>query len=351
MKTAARFPLERIAALDRAIRAHEYPNARSFAERFEMAHRTGQRDLEFLRDRLGAPLEFDRQRNGYYYTDPSFRLPFHSPTEAEVVVVCEAEQVLADSYRGTPWADELARTFHRLTGGLTDRVRLRPGAGNLARSFRLSARATLDPDQFRELDAAILGRRRLAIRYRPAGEAGETRREVDPYHLASVDGQWYLVAFCHLRADVRLFVPGRILVMKPTGATFEPPIDFRLDDYFAGSLAVMRGREGESHRVRLRFVGTAAAFVRERTWHASQALEPTADGGFVLTLEVGHLREVERFALSWLPEVEVLEPPELRRRVVESASFALELHRNPDPPPRRPRAKRPPRRNRPDADD
>ena len=110
MKTAARFSLERIAALDRAVRAGEYPNAKTIARLLEVSHRTVQRDVEFLRDRLGAPLEYDPVRNGYVYRDPAFRLPFLTLTEGELVALFLAERVL-QQYRGTPYAADLARAF------------------------------------------------------------------------------------------------------------------------------------------------------------------------------------------------------------------------------------------------
>ena len=72
------------------------------------------------------------------------------------------------------------------------------------------------------------------------------------------------------------------------------------------------------HHVRLRFRGDAVRYVRERTWHASQTLETTAEGDLIVTLEVSHLREVERWALSWTPDCEVLEPPELREHVADA---------------------------------
>jgi predicted DNA-binding transcriptional regulator YafY len=62
MRTATRFPLERIAAIDHAVRAGEYPNAGTIASRFEVSRRTVQRDIEFMKDRLGAPLVFDVRR-------------------------------------------------------------------------------------------------------------------------------------------------------------------------------------------------------------------------------------------------------------------------------------------------
>jgi len=329
MKTAARFSLERIAALDRAVRAGEYPNAKTIARLLEVSHRTVQRDVEFLRDRLGAPLEFDPVRNGYAYRDPAFRLPFLTLTEGELVALFLAERVL-QQYRGTPYAADLARAFRKVTLGLSDRVTIDLGHLGEAMSFRSSASTPPDPARFGELVAAIRARRRLRLRYASVSRGAETDREVDPYHLASIDGQWYLVGHCHLRGDVRMFVPARIRSLVATGTTFEAPADFRIDDYLSRSFAVLRGGVGDIHRVRLRFTGDAVKYVRERSWHASQVTEPTPEGDLMVDLEVGHLREVERWALSWGADCEVIEPAELRERVADQLSGANRHYVPPD---------------------
>jgi predicted DNA-binding transcriptional regulator YafY len=113
LRTSTRFPLERIAAFDRAVRAGEYPNAGTVAKRLEVSRRTLQRDIEFLRDRLGAPLIFDPRRQGYAYSDPSFRLPEVPMTEGELLALALAERVLRQ-YRGTPYAPDLARAFGKV---------------------------------------------------------------------------------------------------------------------------------------------------------------------------------------------------------------------------------------------
>jgi predicted DNA-binding transcriptional regulator YafY len=148
-------------------------------------------------------------------------------------------------------------------------------------------------------------------------------RVVDPYHLASIDGQWYLIAHCHLRDEVRMFVPGRIRDLTVTDATFIEPSEFQIDAFLADSFGVIRGREDESHHVRLRFTGEAVRYVRERTWHPSQALELEDDGAIVLTLTLSHLREIERWAMSWGADCEVLEPMELREQVRQSLTRSL----------------------------
>jgi predicted DNA-binding transcriptional regulator YafY len=321
MKITVRFSLQRIAALDRAIRAGEYPNARTIARELEVGHRTVQRDVEFLRERMGAPLVFDQRRNGYYYAKPDYRLPLMTLTEGELVALFLAERVL-QQYRGTPYAADLSRAFGKITAGLPERVTVDLSHLGEGHSFRTTAASELDPETFRVLTLAIRSRQRLAIRYYSASRDEETAREVDPYHLASVDGQWYLVAKCHLREEVRMFAPARIRSMEARGDLFDLPADFRIDEYLAQSLSVLRGAAGESYRVLLRFTGDAVKYVRERTWHPSQCSELTPDGDLIMSLGVSHLREVERWVLSWGSECLVVEPAELIERVARTLAEA-----------------------------
>jgi predicted DNA-binding transcriptional regulator YafY len=241
-------------------------------------------------------------------------------TEGELLALALAERVLRQ-YRGTPYAPDLARAFQKITAGLGERVTVDLGLLADSYSFRSTAPDGFDHGVFRDLAAAVRDRRRVVLRYWAASRDEETLREVDPYHLACVDGHWYLVAYCHLRNDVRMFAPARVRSLEVTGTTFDVPDGFRIDEYLSRSFGVLRGGEREAYRVRLRFTGEAARYVRERTWHPSQVLEVDG-GGVIVGFELGHLREAERWALSWGGCCEVLDPPELRARVAGEAANA-----------------------------
>lgn len=330
MKMAVRFSIQRIAVFDRAVRAGKYPNARTIARELEVGHRTVQRDIEFLRDRLGAPLVFDSRRNGYYYDGADFRLPHMAMTEGEMVALLLAERVL-QQYRGTPYAADLRNAFQKITEGLSEQITVDLSHLSSSLSFRITASSELDPSLFRELDAAIRDRRRLTIRYYSAASEEEKEREVDPYHLASIDGHWYLVGHCHLRGEVRMFAPSRIRSVEATEATFESPDNFRIEDYLMGSFSVLRGGLDELHRVQLRFTGEAVKYIQDRTWHVSQRILWERDGSILLTMELSHLREIERFALSWGENCEVLAPAELRNRVAAQLGRAIDRYISCDP--------------------
>ncbi|MGE3809834.1 MAG: helix-turn-helix transcriptional regulator, partial [Gemmataceae bacterium] len=167
---------------------------------------------------------------------------------------------------------------------------------------------------FRQLCSAVRAGKQLELVYWSASRDATTRRVVDPYHLASLEGGWYLIGHCHSREEVRMFVPGRMRVLRETGERIERPADFSIADYLDGSFRVMRGT-GAPQRVRLRFAASAARFVRERTWHPSQKIVKQKDGGLILTMKVTHLLEVKRWALSFGAECEAIAPRQLRDEI------------------------------------
>src|SRR5947207_960587 len=121
MEQASRPPLRRLVTVDRRIRGGDYPNARTLAGELEVHPRTVLRDLEFLRNSLGAPLEYDARQHGYYYSLPDYALPFLRLSEGELVALFLAERLM-QTYRGTPYAADLATAFRKLTAQLPDEV-------------------------------------------------------------------------------------------------------------------------------------------------------------------------------------------------------------------------------------
>jgi len=315
MKLAGRPCLRRLQALDQMIREGCYPNSQTAARELEVHSRTIHRDLEFLRDSWHAPLEFSREHNGYYYRDAGFSLPLFRLTEGELVALFLAERLL-QTYRGTPYAAELTAAFSKLTAALPDEVSLDLSHLGDAYSFRQQAAGAGDADQFRELARAVREGQQLELVYWTASRDETCHRIVDPYHLAGLNGDWYLIAYCHLREDVRMFAPSRIRSLRITGEQFERPADFRIAGYLDASFGAVRG-SGPPRRIRLRFTPETARYVREKLWHSTQRIEEEPDGGLVLTLEVSHFLDVKRWALSYGAGCAVLEPAELRRDVAE----------------------------------
>lgn len=324
MRLASRPPLARIAAIDQAIRGGSWPNATCLAKQLEVSPRTVQRDFIFLRDRLRAPLMFDATHNGYCYTQPDYRLPFFRLTEGELIALFIAERLLRH-YRGTPYEVDLRRAFAKITELLPDAVSIDLSALSDTLSVTPTALTPQDLVTFRALTEAVAQRHRLEMEYWTAERNEVTRREVDPLHVTIIEGDCYLVGYCHLRKDVRMFSTARVRSVRPTGDTFARPADFRIQEYLRGSFRAVRG--DRLYRVALRFSPAFAGRLAEKVWHSSQTSERTPDGSLVVRVEVTDLREVKRWALFWGSDCHVLEPPELREQVIEEYRKALANYR------------------------
>jgi predicted DNA-binding transcriptional regulator YafY len=161
----------------------------------------------------------------------------------------------------------------------------------------------------------------LELTYRKPGQQLAEQRVVDPYHLANINGEWFLFAFDHLRNDLRTFVPTRIKAIRATGKTFERRKRFSLEERLRGSFGVKPG-QGEFDVV-IRFHERVADYIREKKWHESQQLRELKAGGIELRLRLSSLAEVGRWVLSWGGDAVVVRPAELAHAVRQAAQRVL----------------------------
>lgn len=317
MRPPARPALVRLARILQEARAGHWPNASTLAKSLEVTPRTIQRDLDYLRDQLGAPLEYDAKHRGYAITDASYSLPAVTISEGECLALFLAQRLL-EQYRGLPFAADVRRLFNKITSLLPEPVTIDLEQLAPCCEVRLNPADAGQADHFRRLVRAVQRRRQVELLYWSASRDQTLRRRVDPYHLACLEGDWYCVGFCHLREETRLFMLGRIRELQETGATFERPMDFNVNDYLDAGFRRMRG-DGPLLSVRLRFSAAVARYIRERTWHPKQTLCELPDGRLELAFAVNHLLEVKRWAMSFGSECEVVEPVALREGIVEEA--------------------------------
>lgn len=323
MITAKRPALRRLYLIDRELHAQRYPSADKLAALAEVNHQTIRRDLDYLRDQLHAPVSFNHAKNGWEYTEPTYRLPAVIITEGELLAMFLAGQSLRQA-QGAPYEADLQRALRKLTELLPEEISVHWDTIEQAHSFHQTVTTLQDIDTFRRLADAVLQRKQLRLRYWTASREEETERVVDPWHLASINGDWYLIGWCHERQARRMFAPGRIRELTETGAAFTVPEDFHIAEFFDGTFKVVTDNTAPLQTVRLRFAPSAAKYIREKVWHVSQTLQSDPDGGVTITLQLRSLIEVRRFVMSWGSECTVIQPAELREDIRQEAAAILE---------------------------
>jgi proteasome accessory factor B len=306
--------------IHQAILSGTYPNASNLAMELEISTKSVYRDLEFMRARLGVPLEWDGTKNGYYYTEEVKSFPPLQITEGEVVALVVAEKAL-QQYRGTSFEKPLLSAIRKMEDSLPEVVSLSLSDLEQSISFQTRAAPILNQEILDALAKATAKRQQLELTYRKPGEKNAEQRRVDPYHLANINGEWFLFAFDHLRNDIRTFVPARIHGLRQTGRTFKRPQKFSLEERLRGSFGVRSGKG--AHEVVLRFDVKVADYIREKKWHESQKLRELKGGAVELTMQLSSLEEVERWVLTWAGYAKVLRPSELADSVKQAARRML----------------------------
>jgi len=148
---------------------------------------------------------------------------------------------------------------------------------------------------------------------------------VDPYHLYNRGGDWYLIAFDHLRSAFRTFHTGRVDRWEVLASGFTRDPTFRLEEWMAQAFQLERGEEPVE--VAVRFDSYQARYIRERRWHPTQEIEELPGGSLVLRLRVGGLSEIKRWVMSYGSHAEVLVPESLRKEIAAEARSVASMYR------------------------
>ena len=322
--------------LARMLRVHEHlqtsrrTNCRTLAESLEVSKRTILRDLDFMRDQLGLPIEYDQSAHGFYYSREVVQFPTVKISEGELVALSVARKALTQ-YRGTSFEKPLRDAFEKLTAGLRDQIQFSwNGDLDASISFRAGGQGVGDLDVFETASQTVLQSEELEFAYRKLGDEQAEVRRVQPLHLACIDNQWYLFGHdLHREGSIRTFALTRMAALKNTGKRFEKPEPFSLDEHLASSFGVFSSQAAET--VRLRFDPFSSRLIRERNWHPSQSLAALEGGSLELSMHIGVSPEVHRWVLGWGEHVEVLAPATLRQSIANTAAQMVTRNAGPRP--------------------
>jgi proteasome accessory factor B len=301
--------------IDRELRNHRYPNCSGIAHIFEVSSKSIQRDIDFMRDMLNAPIEYDASRKGYFYRESWAFDPSTFLDRQELEALVATKKVLAQ-YQGTPYYKEISQAIDKLMQTL----RVDSSGTTLfdIYSFENPAPACeIDQDDFFIIEQALRERKKVVMSYRSSSRQALTDRVVHPYrlHYDQGSGTWYLIGYCEYRQEVRTFAVCRIQHLILTDEPFIIPESFSIGAYLENTFQVTSGTE--SYTVSIAFTPYQSQWIREHRWHPTQKIREHEDGSLTLTLEVGALDAVKRWVMQYGAQAEVLEPAELRDMIRE----------------------------------
>jgi len=319
------YAYEHLSRVCAEIQRGRYPTKTDLGRVVERHPRTVQRIIAALVNDFNAPIEFDQQKKGFYFTDPTWRLPRVALTEGELINFFAAERVLRRL--GATSEVQLARSaLRRLSALLPVEVVVDVGALEDAITFAPEPVLDASPAVLHQLAWAAAHRQTLHVHYYSQHRAAHTERDVDVLLLHNHLGEWYAVCHDHETNEVRDFHAGRMTNLTRTGRTFKPPDDFDAEEYLRRGFGMFRG--GSDVLVEVEFDQYQARYARERAFHPTQRRQELRDGRLRVTFETTEaaLEQVARWLLHYGEHAQALRPAKLRELMREHLKRAVTLY-------------------------
>lgn len=315
----------RLLQLAEFIRTENYPNAPAIGKHFEISRSTVMRDIEFLQTRYNAPVEYSYEHKGYYYTDPTYMIKSVMLSEGELFTVSTL-MPLMEQYKNTP----LEATFRSIMNKM---VEMMPNKVEVDSSFNAdNVQFIKDPlpeiseQIFNSIFEATRAGRTVNFNYRSISRQEYIPRAFDPYKVLCQKGNWYVIGYCHLHNRFNVYALSRMKDLEITKNSFEVKPEFNIKDYIDPEFGIWLS-EKATKKIELLFSSKINTYILERTWHVNQECHQNEDGSVYLSFESNQLEETFHWVMSFGSEVQVLNPPELKQKVVEEIQKLTSLYR------------------------
>lgn len=266
----------------------------------------------------GAEIESYREgRNIYYrYKDPEFSI-FKTPMKADEVVQLIQTLRLLKRFKGMPqfdWIDEIAE---RIGASLKINEKTDEVVG-FDENLDL-----VGMDNFTPLFNAIVDKRPLKLTYQSFRHGSEDTIVVHPYYLKQYNKRWFLIGWNDDEDFMANFAFDRIKQIDNAKVPYKPT-DVNFFDYFDEMVGVSKDMRTEPQKVMLWVSNSSWPYVKTKPLHgATQRLVKMDETGAYITIEVYLNYELEQQILSFGENVKVLEPIELKERMKQRLSEAV----------------------------
>ena len=316
--------LSRVFFIHEQLKAGGYPSSGKLAELWEgVSSKTVRRDIEYLRDMMNAPIEYDASRRGYYYTEPSFDIPSFMLTEGELFSLAIGEVVLAD-YQKSPFFPQLKKIFDRIKDNLSENINLDfLDIKDMISSVHYP-QVKIDPDIFTPVSGAVSSAKIIRVEYRVPRYSDTRAMTIEPYKIVAHRGNWYLIGN-HIEAEkIKVWAINRIKKINVSENGFKLPRGFDLEDYIDTNLGIFVS--SKRYEVSMKFSPAVAGIIKERQWHENQKFTDLDDGSLRLSYTTNQLEETLNWAFSWGENVVIEKPEKLVAEAKDKISKMMKLY-------------------------
>ena len=319
---------ERFFKINQLLQSRKSAPISLLTEALGVSRATIKRDLCYMRDRLYAPIVWDRNLRGYRFevTDsdlPQYALPGIWFNSSEILGLLTLEYTLRQIQPGL--LDSHIQPIRDKICGL-----LEHGSQHSFEALERRIRVIHGPAPYTDcrvfqiVAAAVLRRLRMQVKYLNRETHETTPRILSPQRLIHYNAVWYVDCWCHVRAGLRTFRLDNLSDVELTEEKAKDVDDGAMDPELASGFGIFAG---ELIKLAvLRFSSRLAPWIAEEQWHLKQQVEYDVEGRLVMRLPYSSDQELIMRILRYGPELEVLGPVKLRNKIKTMLKATSEIY-------------------------
>ncbi|NNF97752.1 MAG: transcriptional regulator [Desulfobacteraceae bacterium] len=291
--------------------------------------RTVYRDLEAL-EKAGFPIYTEMENNTSYWSildTVKHQIPI--PLNLTELLALYFSKDMLKILRGTVFYESLESLFNKIKSTLPPQYLAQ--LDRMGQSLEVAQQpyknhGDLEP-LIDRIQSAIEDRKYTHITYYALSRRTDSRRTVAPYKVWFFGGTFYMVGYCRLREDIRVFAVDRIKSIDISDEEFPEPENLEMDTLMQSSFGAFRGA---ATRVKIWFSKRVAGYIAEKVWHQTQELDHQVDGSVIFSAEVAGTEEIMFWVMQWGSDAVVLSPDRLKKDIRSEVMAMQENYSNDD---------------------
>lgn len=277
------------------------------------------RDIEELCEKYAAPIDTDVETNGYFYTDPKYRLPrFY--TDENAAKAAKLLRTLLSMVKNNPMYDEAKEVFESLSIENHDlaleNIKINKKTDNDRIIFTGAPNKQISAEIWRTIEKALNENLVITFDYTSLTDPDNPhQRRVQPWQLIYDNGNWNLHGLDIIKKARRRYTLSEMRNLKLTNEVFTLPKDYDFRKMTPGAFGCMCDEEFLDYKIHLH--GYAARYAKNRIWGENQRVikdikNPGPDGdGIILSFRTNQFMSVARWVWQWVDEAKPLGPEKL----------------------------------------
>lgn len=317
--------IERVIRLHNLLSQARYPIARKLLEeKLSCSQKTVRRDIDFLRDRLGAPLEYDKENNGWFYRPNEaalYELPGLWLNEQEIHALLTIKQLLT-SFDPDLLQEEMA-PFEKRIRTILEKTTDLSSNEDIGQYIQLlsSAKRKQQYKHYQAIASATISKKQIYITYYGRGKNKRSKRTLSPQQLVHYKDNWYLSAWCHEKEAMRIFSLDKIETLKLLTEPSKKLVKNSIQDFISSSFGIFSGTANE-HAI-LEFNEESSRWVADEIWHPEQQGEWLDNECYQLTIPYSNMIELAGEILRHGEDIIVKSPDTLKNYIKKRLTLAL----------------------------